>query len=70
MIGEPVKSQFGYHIIQALGRAELPLNASQYRQAQDTAFTEWLAKVEEESKIEIFDTWQERVPPEPAGFGQ
>ncbi len=70
VIGEPVKSQFGYHIIQALGRAELPLNASQYRQAQDTAFTEWLAKVEEESKIEIFDTWQERVPPEPAGFGQ
>ena len=69
VIGEPVKSQFGYHIIQVLGRAEIPLNASQYRQAQDTAFTEWLAKIEEESKIETFD-WQERVPPAPAGFGQ
>lgn len=70
VIGEPVKSQFGYHIIQVLGRADIPLNASQYLQAQDTAFTEWLAKIEEESKIEIFDTWQDRVPPEPAGFGQ
>jgi hypothetical protein len=42
-IGKPVKSQFGYHIIQVLARQEMPLNASQYEQKKQTEFSNWLA---------------------------
>jgi parvulin-like peptidyl-prolyl isomerase len=70
VIGEPVKSQFGYHIIQVLGHAEIPLNASQYRQQQETAFAEWLVEIESEAAILTYDIWMERVPPAPEGFGQ
>ena len=43
-IGQPVKSQFGYHIIQVLAHEEVPLDASSYQQAKQTAFNAWLTK--------------------------
>ncbi len=64
-ISEPVQSDFGYHIIQLLGREERPLSADAYQQAQDIVFQQWLADLREESEIEIFDTWQNFVPTEP-----
>jgi parvulin-like peptidyl-prolyl isomerase len=65
-ISEPVKSQFGYHIIQVLGRQELPLDTSQYEQKKDTEFSDWLTTTREAATIKTFDVWQERVPTEPA----
>lgn len=65
VIGEPVQSQFGYHIIQVLAREERPLNDSQYQQARDTAFSDWLTKTKETATYTIFDIWQDRVPLEP-----
>ena len=65
VIGEPVKSQFGYHIIQVLAREDRPLNDSQYQQARDTAFSDWLTKTKETAAITTFDIWQDRVPTEP-----
>jgi peptidyl-prolyl cis-trans isomerase D len=65
-IGEPVKSDFGYHIIQVLGRQELPLNATQYEQKKQTVFDEWLTAAREEATVTIFDIWKERIPTEPA----
>jgi peptidyl-prolyl cis-trans isomerase D len=65
-IGEPVKSDFGYHIIQVLARQELPLNATQYEQKKQTAFDEWLTKAREEATVTTFDIWRERIPTEPA----
>ena len=64
-IGQPVQSQFGYHIIQVLGREELPLTTVQLQQARDTAFTEWLTKANEASEITIFDIWMQHIPPVP-----
>jgi len=69
-IGEPVKSQFGYHIIQVLGHEELPVNASQYDEKRQTSFTEWLTKTREESTVTIFEVWKERVPTAPPSTGQ
>lgn len=69
-IGEPVKSQFGYHIIQVLGHGEIPINASQFEQKRNTAFTEWLAKAREEATITINEAWRQRVPDVPENFGQ
>jgi parvulin-like peptidyl-prolyl isomerase len=70
VIGEPVKSQFGYHIIQVLGHDQIPLNASQFEQKRDTAFTEWLTKAKDGATITINEAWAQRVPEAPAGFGQ
>jgi foldase protein PrsA len=39
-----VKSTYGWHIIKVTGRKPVKLTASQYQQAQQTAFTTWLAK--------------------------
>ena len=63
---EPVQSQFGWHIIQLMGRQERPLNADELQQAKDVAFQQWLAKAREEDYIiETFDVWQGRVPTTP-----
>jgi peptidyl-prolyl cis-trans isomerase D len=63
---EPVVSQFGYHIIQLLGKMERPLTADELQSAKDAAFREWLAKAREEDyTVETFDVWQARVPSEP-----
>lgn len=65
-IGQPVKTDFGYHIIQVIARQELPLSDSQYEQKKETAFNDWLTKAKEEATIETFEVWKERVPMEPS----
>jgi parvulin-like peptidyl-prolyl isomerase len=67
-IGEPVQTQFGYHIIQVLDRQELPLDASQLQQARDNAFTEWLTTTKDESDVTTDDVWMQHIPDMPA-FG-
>lgn len=65
-IGQPVKTDFGYHIIQVIARAELPLSSTQYEQKKQNAFNDWLTAAEEAATIETFETWKEHVPTEPA----
>jgi peptidyl-prolyl cis-trans isomerase D len=65
-IGKPVKSDFGYHIIQVIARQELPLSDSQYQQKKETEFNDWLTAAKEEATIETFEIWKERVPMEPS----
>lgn len=64
-IGEPVQSQFGYHVIQVLDRRELPVPASQVQQQRETAFTEWLTAAKESAVITTYDNWQNQMPPMP-----
>ena len=64
-IGKPVKSQFGYHIIQVLGHEDRPLNASQYEQKKSTEFSKWLTDSRTKADVKTFDVWKERVPTEP-----
>jgi parvulin-like peptidyl-prolyl isomerase len=64
-IGKPIKSQFGYHIIQEIAREELPLTDSQYQQKKETAFNDWLTTTREAADIQTFDIWKQRVPAEP-----
>jgi peptidyl-prolyl cis-trans isomerase D len=69
-ISEPIQSQFGYHIIQVLGHDNIPLNASQYQEKRQTAFTEWLTKAKEAGDVKTFDIWKQRVPTAPPSQGQ
>jgi parvulin-like peptidyl-prolyl isomerase len=64
-IGQPVKTEFGYHIIQVLDRQELPLTPSQREEEKQRLFSDWLTLAREEATVETFEIWKERVPTEP-----
>ncbi len=64
-ISQPVKSQFGYHIIQVLAHANVPLDATAYDQAKQKAFDDWLKKLRDEYKVVTYNDWQNLVPTEP-----
>jgi peptidyl-prolyl cis-trans isomerase D len=64
-ISQPVKSQFGYHIIQVLAHEEVPLDATGYNQAKQTAFNAWLTQARTEYKVVKYNNWQNVVPTDP-----
>jgi len=61
----PVKSQYGFHIIQLIAKQNRPLTSDQYDAAKTKAFTDWLTAARAEYGVEIFDTWKDIVPLEP-----
>lgn len=74
-IGKPVKSQYGYHIIQVIARQEMPATASQYEQNRQTAFTDWLTKTSADAKtaktlITYDDVWKAKIPAMPDSITQ
>lgn len=70
-IGKPVKTEYGFHIIQVIAREELPLTDTQYEQQKQKTFDDWLAKVREEAEIKTYDSaWKGRVPTEPSATTQ
>jgi len=64
-ISQPVQSDFGWHVIQLIDRATLPMTAAEYEQARQAAFDDFLTKLREESEVTIYDYWTERVPTTP-----
>jgi peptidyl-prolyl cis-trans isomerase D len=64
-ISQPVKSQFGYHIIQVLGHEDRPLTNDQYEQKKQTEFNDWLTNQRKNANIKTYDIWKDRVPMEP-----
>jgi parvulin-like peptidyl-prolyl isomerase len=65
-ISQPVKTSNGYHIIQVLAHANIPLDANAYHQAKQTAFDDWLKKLRDQYKVETYNNWQNIVPTDPA----
>jgi parvulin-like peptidyl-prolyl isomerase len=61
----PVKSQFGYHIIQLIAKQDRPLSADQYNTAKSKAFQDWLTAARDTYGVETFDIWKQYVPTEP-----
>jgi len=70
VIGEPVQTQFGFHIIQVLDRQELPISADEYEQNRQTAFSDWLIKFREDSEVTTSDVWKGHIPPMPELLSQ
>jgi hypothetical protein len=64
-ISQPVKSQFGWHIIQVLGHEVRPLTASEVQTAKDTEFSTWLTTQRGGKDIQKFDIWMQNVPTDP-----
>ncbi len=65
-ISAPVESEFGFHIIQLIGKQEKPITETEFATKKQTYFAEFLAKLKEEATIEIDEFWKTIVPTEPA----
>jgi parvulin-like peptidyl-prolyl isomerase len=64
-IGQPVKTDFGYHIILVIAREDVPLNAMQYEQKKENEFADWLTANREDADITTYESWKAVVPTEP-----
>ncbi len=64
-ISQPVKSQFGYHIIQVLAHAEVPMDATAYDQAKQTAFNNYVTSLKSQFPVVTFNNWVNMVPSDP-----
>ena len=65
-VSDPVETDFGWHIIQLLGRENRSLSAAELQARQAQAYDAWLAETRTSAEIEIFDVWTEHVPTEPS----
>ena len=65
-ISQPVQTQFGFHLIQLLGKESRPMDTYQYEQAKSQNLTDFLTKQKETVKPETFDNWQADAPTDPA----
>ena len=64
-ISDPVQTQYGWHLIQVLGRENRELSDAEFSQLQDQNFSNWLTSAKSKATIKIDDTWKDRVPAEP-----
>ncbi len=68
-ISEPIKSDFGFHIIQVLGHEDRPLTADAIQAAKQSIFDNWLAgartAADEIKSLTIFTSWLNRIPLDP-----
>lgn len=63
---QPVATDYGFHIIQVIGHEEQPLSESEFNDAKNQAFDDFLQTLRDSAEVEIFDVWQGIVPTEPA----
>ena len=64
-ISQPIKSTYGYHIIQVLGHEVRPLTEQEYNDAVTASFTAWLQAQRASSKVVINNGWTNYVPTSP-----
>ncbi|HEX3051847.1 MAG TPA: peptidylprolyl isomerase [Aggregatilineaceae bacterium] len=66
VIQAPVETEFGYHIIQVLGRNDAwVLPEALLTQRQNEAYQTWLSEAKATAKIERREDWVDRIPEEP-----
>jgi len=69
MVGEtsnPVKSQYGYHIIQALGHEVRPISESDFETLKNNKFEKWITDAVAKAKVVKVDNYAQYIPTEPA----
>lgn len=64
-ISEPVQTQFGYHIIQLLGKERRPVSESRLSTLKQQKFDSWLEETKANLKIERDTNWVNKVPTVP-----
>ena len=61
-ISQPIKSSFGFHIIQVLGHEVRSLSETDFNQLQSQKFSEWLETQRQANEVEINEIWREVTP--------
>ena len=64
-VSEVVQTDFGYHVIQLLGRENRPWDEATYQDQKDLVFQQWISEKYAENDVETFDVWQSNVPTDP-----
>jgi len=65
-LSQPIQTQFGFHIIQLLGKGEMPINTNEFNTLKDNTFTTWLSELRDSrDDISIEPYWIDFVPAEP-----
>jgi parvulin-like peptidyl-prolyl isomerase len=64
-ISEPVKTDYGYHVIQVLGHEVRQLTDSEYTSLKDINFRKFIDEAKAEMKITKKDIWASVVPSTP-----
>jgi len=65
-ISDPVQTDFGWHILESLGKDDLLLDPSAHQELRNQAYANWMAEKETEYQPIINDNWSKYVPSEPA----
>ncbi|MCS6907012.1 MAG: peptidyl-prolyl cis-trans isomerase [Anaerolineales bacterium] len=65
-VSQPIKTQFGFHVIQLLGRETRRLSEVEWERYREEQFQKWLSELRATAKIEIDESWPNRVPSIPA----
>jgi parvulin-like peptidyl-prolyl isomerase len=65
-ISEPVQTDFGWHILQSLGKEERQIPSSAYDQLRNEAFSNWLLDKRAELEPYVNEDWTSFVPTEPS----
>ena len=68
-ISDPVKTDFGYHLIQVIAHEEHPYTSSQYQTAVDNAYRKWLDGYAEQLDISFETDLTSVTPTDPAFIG-
>ena len=68
-ISDPVKTDFGYHLIQIIAHEEHPYTSSQYSTAVDNAYQTWLDSYAEQLDISFESDVTSLTPTDPAFVG-
>ncbi len=64
-ISDPVQTQFGYHIIQLLGKERRPVSENRLSTLRQQKFDSWLEETKASLKIERNENWVNKVPTVP-----
>ncbi len=65
-ISEPVKTDFGFHIIASDGKEIRPLEGEALNNAKYALFQAWYDQIQTETKVEPAENWDSFIPLEPA----
>lgn len=64
-VSQPVKSEFGYHIIQVIGHENRMLNSDELNTIKSAAFSKAIKAAQDVATIKKFNIWASVVPSEP-----
>ncbi|MCJ7695299.1 MAG: peptidylprolyl isomerase [Anaerolineaceae bacterium] len=65
-ISEPIETQYGFHIIQLIGKANKALTSEEFESLKQTTFTNYITSIRDSrSDISIETDWSDHIPTEP-----